>query len=66
MTKDNTLGLSGTVSDAGGVSSVQIYDGATLLGPALLTDNYAAGYAFNESPAPRRPIQRATVSRARS
>ena len=49
MTKDNTLGLSGTVSDAGGVSSVQIYDGATLLGPALLTGNYAAGYAFNES-----------------
>src|SRR4029077_2472909 len=34
VTKDNTLGLSGTVSDAGGVSSVQIYDGATLLGPA--------------------------------
>ena len=49
VTKDNTLGLSGTVSDAGGVSSVQIYDGATLLGPALLTDNNAAGYAFNEA-----------------
>ena len=49
VTKDNTLGLSGTVSDAGGVSSVQIYDGATLLGPALLTGSYAAGYAFNES-----------------
>jgi hypothetical protein len=25
VTKDNTLGLSGTVSDAGGVSSVQIW-----------------------------------------
>ena len=37
MTKDNTLGLSGTVSDAGGVSSVQIYDGATLLGPATIS-----------------------------
>ena len=37
MTKDNTLGLSGTVSDAGGVSSVQIYDGATLLGPATVS-----------------------------
>ena len=49
VTKDNTLGLSGTVSDAGGVSSVQIYDGATLLGPALLTGGYTAGYAFNES-----------------
>ena len=49
VTKDNTLGLSGTVSDAGGVSSVQVYDGATLLGPALLTGGYAAGYAFNES-----------------
>ena len=49
VTKDNTLGLSGTVSDAGGVSSVQVYDGATLLGPALLTGSYAAGYAFNES-----------------
>src|SRR5205823_6094894 len=49
VTKDNTLGLSGTVSDANGVSSVQIYDGATLLGPALLTGGYSAGYAFNES-----------------
>ena len=37
VTKDNTLGLSGTVSDAGGVSSVQIYDGATLLGPATIS-----------------------------
>src|SRR4029077_4762895 len=49
VTKDNTLGLSGTVSDAGGGSSVQIYDGATLLGQALLTSNDAAGYPFNES-----------------
>ncbi|WP_187436538.1 DUF4347 domain-containing protein, partial [Bradyrhizobium hipponense] len=49
VTKDNTLALSGTVSDAGGVSSVQIYDGATLLGPALITGGYTAGYAFNES-----------------
>ena len=37
VTKDNTLGLSGTVSDAGGVSSVQVYDGATLLGPATVS-----------------------------
>ena len=37
VTKDNTLGLSGTVSDADGVSSVQIYDGATLLGPATVS-----------------------------
>ncbi|MGY4286415.1 hypothetical protein ACVWXO_005635 [Bradyrhizobium sp. LM2.7] len=37
------------MSDAGGVSSVQVYDGATLLGPAFFTGNYAAGYAFNES-----------------
>ena len=37
VTKDTTLGLSGTVSDAGGVSSVQIYDGATLLGPATVS-----------------------------
>ncbi|WP_157223912.1 Ig-like domain-containing protein [Afipia broomeae] len=38
-TKDNTLLLSGTVSDTGGsgVSSVQIYDGATLLGAATVT-----------------------------
>ena len=37
VTKDNTLGLSGTVSDASGVSSVQVYDGATLLGPATIS-----------------------------
>ncbi|HEX5394096.1 MAG TPA: DUF4347 domain-containing protein [Rhodocyclaceae bacterium] len=36
LTKDNTLALSGTYSDANGVSSVQIYDGATLLGSATL------------------------------
>src|SRR5204863_2758696 len=43
VTNDNTLGLSGTVSDAGGVSSVQIYDGATLLGSAVVTSSYG-GY----------------------
>ena len=48
VTKDNTLGLSGTVSDVSGVSSVQIKDGATLLGSALLTGSYTAAYAFNE------------------
>ena len=37
LTKDNTLALSGTVSDANGVSSVQVYDGATLLGTATVT-----------------------------
>src|SRR5262249_35931154 len=37
VTKDNTLGLSGTVSDASGVSSVQVYDGATLLGAATIS-----------------------------
>ena len=31
-TKDNTLALSGTLSVAKGFSSVQVYDGATLLG----------------------------------
>src|SRR5262249_55347834 len=36
VTKDNTLGLSGTVSDASGVSSVQVYDGAALLGTATI------------------------------
>src|SRR5262249_35305589 len=35
-TRDNTLGLSGTVSDANGVSSVQVYDGTTLLGAATI------------------------------
>ena len=36
-TNDNTLALSGTVSDANGVSSVLVYDGATLLGPATVS-----------------------------
>src|SRR5262249_55811223 len=36
-TRDNTLGLSGTVSDANGVSSVQVYDGTTLLGAATIS-----------------------------
>src|SRR5262249_23090986 len=37
VTKDNTLVLSGTVSDASGVSSVQVYDGATLLGAETIS-----------------------------
>src|SRR5664280_742970 len=37
LTKDSTLALSGTVSDANGVSSVQVYDGATLLGTATVS-----------------------------
>ena len=37
LTKDNTLALSGTVSDANGVSSVQVYDGINLLGAATVT-----------------------------
>jgi large repetitive protein len=37
LTKDNTLSLSGTVSDGSGVSSVQVYDGATLLGSATVS-----------------------------
>src|SRR5664280_1907312 len=37
LTHDNTLALSGTVSDANGVSSVQVYDGATLLGTATVS-----------------------------
>ena len=36
LTKDNTLTLSGTVSDADGISSVQVYDGSTLLGTATV------------------------------
>jgi Galactose oxidase-like, Early set domain/Bacterial Ig-like domain len=35
--KDNTLALSGTLSVAKGFSSVQVYDGATLLGPATVS-----------------------------
>src|SRR6202022_4176178 len=37
VTKDTTLGLSGTLSVAKGFSSVQVYDGATLLGPATVS-----------------------------
>ena len=48
LTKDNTLALSGTVDDANGVSSVQVYDGATLLGTATIV-----GAATGTSP-PRR------------
>jgi hypothetical protein len=36
LTKDNTLALSGTVSDAGGLARVEIYDGSTKLGDATL------------------------------
>ncbi|HMF23511.1 MAG TPA: Ig-like domain-containing protein, partial [Pseudolabrys sp.] len=36
LTKGSTLALTGTVSDANGVSLVQVYDGATLLGTATL------------------------------
>src|SRR5262245_31662245 len=36
-TKDNTLALSGTLSVAKGFSSVQVYDGATLLGTASVS-----------------------------
>ncbi|QDW47974.1 hypothetical protein FFI89_032165 [Bradyrhizobium sp. KBS0727] len=37
LTRDNTLALSGTVSDANGVSSVQVYDGMNLLGTATVS-----------------------------
>jgi Ca2+-binding RTX toxin-like protein len=37
LSKDNTLGLSGTYADANGVSTVEIYDGATKLGDATLS-----------------------------
>jgi hypothetical protein len=37
ITRDNTLALSGTLSVAKGFSSVQVYDGATLLGPATIS-----------------------------
>src|SRR6516165_10440317 len=36
LTNGSTLTLTGTVSDANGVSLVQVYDGATLLGTATL------------------------------
>jgi large repetitive protein len=35
-TKDNTLAFSGTASDAGGLSKVELYDGTTKLGEAFL------------------------------
>jgi hypothetical protein len=37
ITKDTTLLLSGTVSDAGGVNRVEIYDGANYLGNATIS-----------------------------
>jgi hypothetical protein len=37
LTKDNTLALSGTVSDANGVASVHVFDGATDLGAATIS-----------------------------
>ena len=40
LTKDNTLALSGTVSDANGVSSVRVYDGAALLGTATVSGGH--------------------------
>ena len=36
LTKDNTLALSGTVSDANGVTSVHVFDGTTDLGAATV------------------------------
>ena len=36
LTKDNTLALSGTVSDTNGVTSVHVFDGATDLGAATI------------------------------
>ena len=36
LTKDNTLALSGTVSDVNGVTSVHVFDGATDLGAATI------------------------------
>ena len=36
LTNDNTLALSGTVSDTNGVSSVHVFDGATDLGAATI------------------------------
>ena len=37
VTKDTTLGLSGTVSDTNGVSSVHVFDGSTDLGAATVS-----------------------------
>ncbi|WGR93893.1 Ig-like domain-containing protein [Bradyrhizobium sp. ISRA435] len=39
LTKDNTLALSGTVSDTNGVASVHIFDGSTDLGAASISGN---------------------------
>ncbi|WP_143748512.1 Ig-like domain-containing protein, partial [Mesorhizobium carmichaelinearum] len=39
LTKDNTLALSGTVSDSNGVASVHVFDGSTDLGAATITGN---------------------------
>ena len=39
LTKDKTLDLSGPCSDANGVSKVEVYDGATLLGNATISGN---------------------------
>lgn len=39
LTKDSTLALSGTVSDANGVASVHVFDGSTDLGAASVTGN---------------------------
>ncbi|MBZ9848180.1 Ig-like domain-containing protein, partial [Mesorhizobium sp. CA14] len=39
LTKDNTLALSGTVSDTNGVASVHVFDGSTDLGAATITGN---------------------------
>ena len=65
VTKDNTLGLSGTVSDAGGVSSVQVYDGATRWAQRSSPVATPLAMPSMSPPAPRRPIQRATASLAR-
>jgi large repetitive protein len=45
-TKDNTLALTGTVSDANGLNLVQIYDGATLLGTANFTAESWTNWGF--------------------
>ncbi|WP_181182948.1 Ig-like domain-containing protein, partial [Mesorhizobium sp. B3-2-1] len=39
LTKDNTLALSGTVSDTNGVASVHVFDGNTDLGAATVNGN---------------------------
>ena len=66
LTKDNTLALSGTVSDTNGVSSVQVFDGATDLGAATIvagnwsfTTAGADATAATASP-PRPPTMPAT------